>query len=48
MAPMEMMAISADPVLVDASGTRPGDRVRLVVRRRNDEVVLLRIERAAR
>jgi Cu/Ag efflux protein CusF len=45
MAPMELMAILVDPAVVDAAGVQPGDRVRLAVRRRNDELTLLRIER---
>src|SRR5262245_19091589 len=44
MAPMELMALSGDSALIDGSGARPGDRVRLAVRPRNDEVVLLRID----
>jgi hypothetical protein len=42
---MELMAIFADPALLDASRVGPGDRVRLAVRRKNDELTLLRIER---
>jgi Cu/Ag efflux protein CusF len=45
MAPMELMAILVDPAVVDAAGVQPGDRVRLAVRRRNDELTLLRIEK---
>jgi len=45
MAPMELMAILVDPAVVDAAGVRPGDRVRLAVRRRNDDLTLLRIEK---
>jgi len=45
MAPMELMAIFADPALLDASRVGPGDWVRLAVRRKNDELTLLRIER---
>jgi Cu/Ag efflux protein CusF len=45
MAPMELMAIFADPALLDASRAQPGDRVRLAVRRKNDDLTLLRIEK---
>ncbi|MBI3636339.1 MAG: copper-binding protein [Candidatus Rokubacteria bacterium] len=43
---MEMMAVTADPALLDGAGITPGDRVRLAVRPRGDEIVLLRIEKA--
>lgn len=45
MGPMEMMAIVADPAIVDAANVKPGDAVRLAVKQRGDEIVLLRIER---
>ena len=45
MAPMELMAILVDPAVVDAAGAKPGDRVRLAVRRTNDDLTLLRIEK---
>jgi Cu/Ag efflux protein CusF len=45
MSAMEMMAITADPALVDPLGLRPGDRVRLAVRPRGDDLVLVWIER---
>ncbi len=44
MVPMELMAVSADPALLDKSGVRPGDRVRLAVRPRDSEIILLRID----
>lgn len=44
MAPMELMAVAADPALLDKSGVRPGDRVRLAVRPRDSEITLLRID----
>lgn len=44
MAAMELMAVAAEPALVDASGARPGDRVRLAVRERGGGLTLLRIE----
>jgi len=44
MAPMELMAVSGDSALIDQSGARPGDRVRLAVRQRDNEVILLRID----
>lgn len=45
MGSMEMMAVSAEPSLVDAARVRPGDAVRLAVRRRDAGLVLVRIER---
>jgi hypothetical protein len=45
MTAMEVMAISAEPGQLDAADPRPGDRVRLAVRPRGDDLVLLRIEK---
>jgi len=45
MSAMELMAIAAEPTLLDAVGPRPGDRVKLAVRATEDRLVLLRIER---
>lgn len=45
MAPMELMAIFAEPVLLDGANIAPGTRVRLAVRRKNDELTLIRIEK---
>ena len=45
MTSMELMAVFSDPVLLDAANVNPGDRVRLAVRRKNDELTLLRIEK---
>ena len=45
MAPMELMAILADPAMLDAAGIAPGDRVRLAVRRKDDELTLLRVDK---
>ena len=45
MASMELMAVLADPALLDAAGLHPGDRVRLAVRRHNDDLTLFRIEK---
>lgn len=42
---MELMAVLGDPALLDAANPRPGDRVRLAVRRVGDELTLLRIEK---
>ncbi|HEU5303703.1 MAG TPA: copper-binding protein [Gemmatimonadales bacterium] len=42
---MELMAITADPALLDAASPRPGERVRLAVRRADDQLVLIRLER---
>ena len=43
MSAMELMAVAADPALLDAAAPRPGDRVTLAVRARGDRIVLLRI-----
>ena len=45
MTSMELMAVFSDPSLLDAVSVNPGDRVRLAVRRKNDELTLLRIEK---
>jgi hypothetical protein len=45
MGAMELMAIEAEPALVDISGARVGDRVRLAVRPVDDRLILIRIER---
>jgi len=42
---MELMAISASPALLDPIGPRPGDRVKLAVRQRDGQLVLIRIEK---
>ena len=42
---MELMAVFAEPALLDAAGPKPGDRVRLAVRPAGDRLVLLRIEK---
>ena len=42
---MELMAVSASPALLDPVGPRPGDRVKLAVRQRDDQLVLIRIEK---
>jgi len=42
---MELMAVFSDPTLLDNAHVDPGDRVRLAVRRKNDELTLLRIEK---
>lgn len=44
MAPMELMAVFADPGLLDGAGVGPGARVRLAVRQQDDRIVLLRVE----
>jgi Cu/Ag efflux protein CusF len=45
MAAMELMAVFAEPALLDAAGVKPGDRVRLAVRLDGDRLVLLRVEK---
>ncbi|HEY7363836.1 MAG TPA: copper-binding protein [Methylomirabilota bacterium] len=45
MAAMELMEVVGDPALLDASGARPGDRVRLAVRPVDDRLMLVRIQR---
>jgi len=45
MSAMELMAISASPALLDPVDPRPGDRVNLAVRQRDDQLVLIRIEK---
>lgn len=45
MAPMELMAVFSDPALLDAASIKAGDRARLAVRRKGDELTLLRIEK---
>jgi Cu/Ag efflux protein CusF len=45
MTSMELMAVFSDPALLDTAGVGPGDRVRLTVRRKHDELTLLRIHK---
>ena len=45
MSSMELMAVFSDPALLDNAKVNPGDRVRLAVRRKDEELTLLRIER---
>ena len=45
MSPMELMAVRAEPRLIDAARVDPGDAVRLAVKPRDNELILLRIER---
>lgn len=42
---MELMAISASPALLDPVDPKPGDRVKLAVRQRDAQLVLIRIEK---
>ncbi len=42
---MELMAVIADPDLLDRAGVKPGDAVRLAVKPHGDDVRLLRIEK---
>jgi hypothetical protein len=45
MGAMELMAVSTEPGLVDPLAPKPGDRLRLAVKQRDDRLILLRIER---
>ncbi|MGH7303234.1 MAG: copper-binding protein [Candidatus Rokuibacteriota bacterium] len=45
MGAMELMAVSASPALLDPVGPKPGDRVKLAVRQRDDQLILIRIEK---
>ena len=45
MTSMELMAVFSDPALLDDVNVNPGDRVRLAVRRKNDDLTLLRIQK---
>jgi len=45
MGAMEMMAVRGAPETLDAARLSPGDRVRLAVRARGDEIVLVWVER---
>lgn len=45
MIPMELMTVFADPGLLDRARIEPGDRVRLAVRRKDNELILLRLEK---
>jgi hypothetical protein len=42
---MELMAVFADPAVVDRAGVVPGQRVRLAVRARNDELHVVWLEK---
>lgn len=42
---MELMAVFAEPAVLDAAGVGPGDQVRMAVRQQGDQVMLLRIEK---
>ena len=45
MSAMELMAVSAAPDLLDPVAPKPGDRVRLAVRQRDNQLILIRIEK---
>ena len=45
MGAMELMAIFTEPARLDAAALVPGDRVRLAVRQKADEILLLRVEK---
>lgn len=42
---MELMAVFGDPAVIDRAAVMPGQRVRLAVRSRNDELQLVWIEK---
>ena len=42
---MDLMAVSAAPALLDPVDPKPGDRVKLAVRQRDDQLILIRIEK---
>lgn len=42
---MELMAIFADPAVIDRAGVTPPDRVRMAVRSQGDQLTLVWIER---
>jgi hypothetical protein len=43
---MDLMAVFADPAMVDRAGVAPNDRVRMAVRSQGDQLNLVWIERA--
>ena len=45
MQPMDLMPVFGEPAQLDAAAVRAGDRVRLAVRQRDDQLVLVRIEK---
>jgi Cu/Ag efflux protein CusF len=45
MSSMELMAVFSDPALLDDAKVGAGDRVRLAVRRKDEDLTLLRIEK---
>jgi len=42
---MDLMTVVVEPSMVDRAGVEPGARVRLAVRQRDNELILLWIER---
>ena len=45
---MDLMTIVAEPAVLDRSAATPGDRVRLAVRQRNEDLVLVWLEKSDR
>ena len=45
MTSMELMTVFSDPALLDRARIEPGDRVRLAVRRKDNDLTLLRIDK---
>jgi hypothetical protein len=45
MSAMETMAVVADPQVLDEAALAPGDRVRMAVRQRGDDIVLVWIDK---
>ncbi|MBI1734956.1 MAG: copper-binding protein [Candidatus Rokubacteria bacterium] len=48
MSAMELMAVVGDPAVIDRAGVAPGDQVRLAVRQRDADLLLIRIEKSGR
>ena len=48
MSAMELMAVVGEAAVIDRAGVAPGDQVRLAVRQRDADVVLIRIEKLSR
>ena len=47
MSAMELMAVAGEPAMIDAARVKPGDAVRVAVRRRDADLRLIRIDKLA-